>query len=66
MLTGYQIVIRYIKKGTGKLRNETERNETKRNETKRNELVSCFSNYYRDITILRNETIPFRFVPFRF
>ena len=31
-----------------------------RNETKRNDFVSCFSNYYRDITILRNETIPFR------
>ena len=44
----------------------TERNETKRNETKRNDFVSCFSNYYRDIIILRNETIPFRFVPFRF
>jgi hypothetical protein len=39
---------------------------TERNETKRNDFVSCFSNYYRDITILRNETIPFRFVPFRF
>jgi hypothetical protein len=41
-------------------------NGTERNETKRNDFVSCFSNYYRDITILRNETIPFRFVPFRF
>jgi hypothetical protein len=45
--------------------NGTERNGTKRNETKRIDFVSCFSNYYRDITILRNETIPFRFVPFR-
>jgi hypothetical protein len=35
-------------------------NGTERNETKRNNFVSCFSNYYRDITILRNETIPFR------
>jgi hypothetical protein len=50
----------------GTKRNETERNETKRNETKRNDFDSCFSNYYRDITILRNETIPFCFVPFRF
>ena len=40
-------------------------NGTERNETKLNDFVSCFSNYYRDITILRNETIPFRFVPFR-
>ena len=39
---------------------------TERNETKRNDFVSSFSNYYRDITILRNETISFRFVPFRF
>ena len=38
-----------------------ERNETERSETKRNDFVSCFSNYNRDITILRNETIPFRF-----
>jgi hypothetical protein len=30
----------------------------------RNDFVSCFSNYYRDITILRNETIPFCFVSF--
>ena len=37
-------------------------NGTERNETKRNDFISCFSNYYRDITILRNETIPFRFV----
>ena len=44
----------------------TEQNETARNETKRNDFVSCFSNYYRDITILGNETIPFRLVPFRF
>ena len=44
----------------------TERDETERNETKRNDFISCFSNYYRDITILRNETIPFRFVPFSF
>jgi hypothetical protein len=36
------------------------RNGTERNETKRKDFVSCFSNYYRDITILRNETIPFR------
>ena len=35
-------------------------NGTERNETKRNNFVSCFINYYRDITILRNETIPFR------
>jgi hypothetical protein len=35
-------------------------NGTERNETKRNNFVSCFSNYYWDITILRNETIPFR------
>ena len=42
----------------------TERNETERRETKRNDFVSCFSNYYRDITILRNETIPFRLFPF--
>jgi hypothetical protein len=41
-------------------------NGTERNETKRKDFVSCFSNYYRNITILRNETIPFRFVPFRF
>ena len=34
-------------------------NGTERNETKRNDLVSCFSNYYRDITIL---TKLFRFV----
>ena len=46
--------------------NGTERNRTKRNETKRNDFVSCFSNYYRDITILRNETIPFRFGIFAF
>ena len=42
----------------------TERNETELSETKRKYFVSSFSNYYRDITILRNETIPFRFVPF--
>ena len=30
---------------------------TERNETKRNDFVSSFSNYYRDITILRNEII---------
>ena len=42
----------------------TERNETERIETKRNDFVSCFSNYYRNITILRNETIPFRSVSF--
>jgi hypothetical protein len=35
-------------------------NGMERNETKRNDFVSCFSNYYRDITTLRNETIPFR------
>jgi hypothetical protein len=33
---------------------------TEWNETKLNDFVSCFSNYYRDITILRNETILFR------
>jgi hypothetical protein len=46
--------------------NGTEWNETERNGTKRNDFVTCLSNYYRDTTILRNETIPFRFVPFRF
>jgi hypothetical protein len=35
-------------------------NGMERNETKRNDFVPCFSNYYRDITTLRNETIPFR------
>ena len=47
-------------------RKGTKQNETERYETKRNDFVSCFSNYNRDITILRNETIPFHFVPFRF
>jgi hypothetical protein len=46
--------------------NGTERIGTKRSEAKRNDFVSCFSNYYRDITVIRNETIPFRCVPFRF
>jgi hypothetical protein len=41
-------------------------NGTERNETKQNDFVSCFSNYYRDITMLRNETIPFRFEIFAF
>jgi hypothetical protein len=41
-------------------------NGTERNETKRNDFVFCFRNYYRDITILRYVSIPFRFVPFGF
>ena len=61
-----RVILFRVTERKGTERNGTKQNETKRNETKRNDFVSCFSNYYWDVTILRNETIPFCFVPFRF